>query len=661
MRDDSALRAEMSLKKGLDWLVRSQHEDGSWHGDYGGPLFLLPLYIATCTIIGHRLSDDDREKMERYIRAHQNADGGFGLHIEGASCVYGTSANYVALRLLGVRVDDEAAGRARYFLHARGGPCGSASWGKFFLALLDLYPYEGLSPVPPELWLLPEGLPLHPSRLWCHCRMVYLPMSYLYARRAKWNNTEMIQELRRELYPQDYASIDWGRARNQVAQEDNLSPQSTMSKVAGGAMKALEHVYPTSLRNRAIEFVLHQINREDQNTDYICIGPINKLLNTLTWHFEDPEGPELDAHIERLGDYLYEAEDGIRMQGYNSSRLWDTTFALQAMVSAKAPASCLSAIERGHQYVESNQVLDDVVDHKSAYRHRSKGGWPFSDRPHGWPISDCTAEGLKTSLALEPLVKDPLSQERLVDAMELILSMQNNDGGWATYELTRGPAWLELLNPSDCFRDIMIDYSYVECTSACVQALAAFRTRYADVNRAQIEDAMARGKDFLLKAQRADGSFEGAWGVCFTYGCWFGVNGLKATGLTRSESPIRRVQSYLVGKQNRDGGWGESVENCNTRIYDSQTESQVVMTSWALLTLLETDERAERSIERGIEFLVSRQVDDGSYPNEKSAGVFNKTCAITYDNYLKIFPIWALSQYLSKKAALSESKASAAE
>ena len=33
--------------KGLEHLRRTQHADGSWHGDYGGPLFLLPLYIAT--------------------------------------------------------------------------------------------------------------------------------------------------------------------------------------------------------------------------------------------------------------------------------------------------------------------------------------------------------------------------------------------------------------------------------------------------------------------------------------------------------------------------------------------------------------------------------------------------------------------------------------
>jgi squalene cyclase len=44
-----------------------------------------------------------------------------------------------------------------------------------------------------------------------------------------------------------------------------------------------------------------------------------------------------------------------------------------------------------------------------------------------------------------------------------------------SYELKRGPDWTELINPAEVFRDIMVDYSYVECTSACVQALVSFR------------------------------------------------------------------------------------------------------------------------------------------------------------------------------------------
>ncbi len=37
------------------------------------------------------------------------------------------------------------------------------------------------------------------------------------------------------------------------------------------------------------------------------------------------------------------------------------------------------------------------------YRHISKGAWPFSTGDHGWPISDCTSEGLKAALVLGTL------------------------------------------------------------------------------------------------------------------------------------------------------------------------------------------------------------------------------------------------------------------
>lgn len=32
------------------------------------------------------------------------------------------------------------------------------------------------------------------------------------------------------------------------------------------------------------------------------------------------------------------------------------------------------------------------------YRHISKGAWAFSDKDHGWQVSDCTAESLKVSI-----------------------------------------------------------------------------------------------------------------------------------------------------------------------------------------------------------------------------------------------------------------------
>jgi lanosterol synthase len=57
--------------------------------------------------------------------------------------------------------------------------------------------------------------------------------------------------------------------------------------------------------------------------------------------------------------------------------------------------------------------------------------------------------------------------------------MQNeDDGGYASYELRRGPYWLEWLNPAEVFGNIMIEYSYPECTTSVVMGLTTFRKFY---------------------------------------------------------------------------------------------------------------------------------------------------------------------------------------
>jgi squalene cyclase len=44
----------------------------------------------------------------------------------------------------------------------------------------------------------------------------------------------------------------------------------------------------------------------------------------------------------------------------------------------------------------------------------------------------------------------------------------------------------------------------------------------------EVMKALERGRDFVLSVQLPDGSWYGSWGVCFTYGTWFGVDALVA-------------------------------------------------------------------------------------------------------------------------------------
>lgn len=44
----------------------------------------------------------------------------------------------------------------------------------------------------------------------------------------------------------------------------------------------------------------------------------------------------------------------------------------------------------------------------------------------------------------------------MCETVDLLLTLQNSNGGFASYELVRGPRWLELLNPAEVFGTFLI-------------------------------------------------------------------------------------------------------------------------------------------------------------------------------------------------------------
>ena len=54
-----------------------------------------------------------------------------------------------------------------------------------------------------------------------------------------------------------------------------------------------------------------------------------ELLRKLAYTADDVVVAFVRRHLPRLLDYLWLAEDGMKMQGYSGSQLWDTAFAVQ--------------------------------------------------------------------------------------------------------------------------------------------------------------------------------------------------------------------------------------------------------------------------------------------------------------------------------------------
>lgn len=656
-REQKAFR---SLYKAAHFYQSLQADEGHWPGDYGGPMFLLPGLLITSYVTGVPFPKPQEELMKCYLLNHQNDDGGWGLHLEGKSTMFGTVLQYVSLRILGMDASHPKMEQARRWIQQHGGATGIPSWGKFYLSVLGVYEWKGCNSLFPEMWLLPRSLPIHPGNYWCHARMVYLPMAYCFGHRVTGAITPLVEALRREIYTEDYARINWTKARNRCAETDLYFPMSGALKAMYKVLNIYESNPIASLRKKALDFTLSYIRAEDDHTNFIDIGPVNKVINSLCiWHAEGKESPNFKKHVERWHDYLWVAEDGMKMNGYNGSQLWDTAFATQALLEGGMEKYFPQMVKKAYHYIDISQVREEVRDHKQFFRHDSVGGWPFSTADHGWPITDCTSEGLKSSLMVNdtPLIpkEQQITNDRLFMAAELIPTFQNTDGGWASYELTRAPRWIELLNPSEVFGNIMADYSYTECSSASIQSMVKFLHYFPNHRRPYFENSIRRGLDFILSQQRADGSWYGSWAVCFTYGIWFAMDALQHTEYSsdknHAKAALEKGAAFLISKQNADGGWGESFESCVQKEYIPHEKSQVVNTAWALLSLMAAGYSDRNAIDKGIQFLLSRQQPTGDWEQESISGVFNHNCMISYTSYRNVFPIWALGRYLKKYGA----------
>ena len=196
-----------ALDRGTAFFSLTQTQDGHWAGDYGGPMFLLPGYAITTYITKTPVPEPLQLEIVRYLSNMQADDGGWGIHIESQSTVFGTALNYVTMRIFGVAADDDRMVRARAWLQSRRGCLGIPSWGKFWLAVLNVYSWDGVHSLFPEMVLLPEWFPLHTRRLWSYCRTVYMPMSYIYGVKFQAPVDALVTQLRQELIFEPYDQV----------------------------------------------------------------------------------------------------------------------------------------------------------------------------------------------------------------------------------------------------------------------------------------------------------------------------------------------------------------------------------------------------------------------------------------------------------------------
>ena len=644
-KDSEAPDAGPALASATAQLLSLQGEDGGWEGEMVWCPMLTAQYVLLHHIIGRPLEPGRRRRVLRSFERTRLDGGAWGLHEHASPHLFVTALVYVAARLLGVERDDPLVEPARRFIQAEGIE-GIPSWGKFWLALLNLYDWRGVNAVLPELWSLPRRLPLHPSNWYCHTRLIYMAMAAIYARRFQAPVTPEIAALREELFPQGFAAVDFSAARNRLREADLYARPSVWLRVGYELARMFNRFHVKRLRARCTDAIVRQIRWELQTTSHTSISPVSGLLNMLALWLRDPDDADFRQALAKLDDWIWEdEEEGARVVGARSAS-WDSGFALQALAAVPGLDGVEDALRRGADFLLGEQIAVSFEGFREAYRSDPRGGWCFAGGWHGWPVSDCTAEAVLGILAAG---RGAAHADALRDAAGFMLRSQNRDGGFGSYEARRSAFGLEWMNPAEMFGDSMTEQSYVECTASCLAALAACKEEVPHIADGAVTDAIARADAWLRRTQGSDGSWRGVWGVQFIYGTLFGIRGLLAAGAGPGDPALRSACRWLLERQREDGGWGEHHSGCLTGRYVPHDQSQVIQSAWALIALLEAGEANWSAIARGARYLLDTLGADGTWPRQDMAGVFFRTALLDYVLYRQYFPLHALALYEQRR------------
>ncbi|MFG2004907.1 prenyltransferase/squalene oxidase repeat-containing protein [Spirillospora sp. NPDC048911] len=221
----------------------------------------------------------------------------------------------------------------------------------------------------------------------------------------------------------------------------------------------------------------------------------------------------------------------------------------------------------------------DLLQRMGDYLERQQlpdGGWPFGE---GTSQSDVDTTSYATAFLA---VADPVRHRSCLDrAGRYLAGMAGLDGGLPTY--------------------VAGDPPEVGMTAGATCALGFLPQRHADL--------LGRSANFLLKAQRPDGTFERSWSLSESNTIWrtmWALRSLPHPQASNLDHEIQRARNrslgFLRSAQNDDGGWG----------YRPGDPSDTASTAYSLLALSAIDEQAE-VIRRGITHLLRRQESDGGY------------------------------------------------
>ncbi|TJY41326.1 squalene--hopene cyclase [Cohnella pontilimi] len=615
--------------KGIKWIVDTLRKDQSADGSWAYPFETGISTDAYMIILLRTLEIDDEELIEglcQRILSKQQKNGAWKLfYDEGEGNVTATLEAYYGLLFSGFySEEDERLRAAKKFILDHGGLSEVSTFTKIMLALTGQFKWPSVALMPIEMILLPHNFPINFYSFSVFGRANMTPIMILADKKfsipSPYAPDLSDLKLKRDDEDQWVGSREWRSLRSYI--------QDGVKRLLG-----IPRVLHRLAIERAEKYMLDHL--EQDGTFYSYYSSTFLMIFAL-----------LSLGYKKSDSVIIKAVDGIRamksvingfphMQ-YTTANVWNTSligYTLQAAgVSHEDPM-----VMKANKYLLSRQHtrFGDWVVHNP---NSLPGGWGFSDVNTMNPDVDDTTASLRSISNIAS--RDPSAWKRGVD---WLLSMQNDNGGWPAFEKNTDSKLLAFL-PLEKGRFMLMDPTCADLTGRTLE----FFGNYTNLPNIPNSPVIRNAVNWLLRNQRKDGSWYGRWGICFIYGTWGAITGLRAVGLSKSHPSIQKASAWLSSIQNPDGGWGESCRSDIQMTYVPLTTSTLTDTAWALDALIAIADRPTTAIQKGITYLLgSLEIEDWTTDYPKGQGM-GGAFYIHYHSYRYIFPLLTLAHYRRK-------------
>lgn len=612
-------------------LERDQSPDGAWNYPFETGISTdayMIILLRSLTINDEKLL---KELTERILKK-QEANGAWKLYYdEDIGNVTATTEAYYALLYSGYfKKSDKQLVDAKKFILANGGLESVHMFTKIMLSITGQYQWPSFFPLPIEMMLLPTSFPVNLYHLSVFGRANLVPIMIL-ANKKYQIRTKLSPNLSELMIHRNSHLDAHFFGRSQIREWRSFS--TFLLKKINNLVGLPEQTRKLALQ-KAEQYMLKRI--EPDGTFYSYFSSTFLMIFALLSLGYSQKDPIIKRAMNGLLSMKTTINGNTHMQ-YTTAKVWNTS--LISYTLQEAGLSPLDPIvEKANKYLLTRQhrKFGDWVIHNP---NSLPGGWGFSDVNTMNPDIDDTTAALRA--LSKNVINDPASQLAWDRGIRWLLSMQNDDGGWPSFERNTNHKWLNLL-PIQKGEFILSDSSSADLTGRTLEFLGNFTN--LDKNYPPIK----QGVDWLLKNQESNGSWYGRWGICYLYGTWCAITGLKAVEVSSKHPSILKALKWLKLTQNRDGGWGESCKSDLEKKYIPLGDSTLTHTAWAVDTLLSATKQLTEEIQAGVNFLlknINKEDWTTSYP--KGQGMADGFY-IHYHSYRYIYPLLALSHYQKK-------------